>query len=300
MKLSTSWQEIEHTIQNTIGSDFNINKLISVSGGSINACYQVQTTNLNYFVKLNAPHRMAMFETEAAGLQELQQVCELRIPQVVCSGVTESQCFLVLEWLDLQSANSQADQLLGEKLARLHAISQPHFGWRTDNFIGSTPQPNQQSDDWLSFFEKHRLGYQLQLAASNGASLQLLEKGELIRDNLPVFFSDYTPKSSLLHGDLWGGNYAMDGRGQPVIFDPACYYGDREADIAMTELFGGFGRSFFSAYQHTLKLDAGYSTRKKLYLLYHILNHFNLFGSGYAGQASSLMDDLLRNAHEIT
>ncbi len=293
MKLSTSWREIEQTIQNTTGNNFSINKLISVSGGSINTCYQVQSNNLDYFVKLNAPPRMTMFETVAAGLQELQQVSELRIPQVVCSGSTESQCFLVLEWLDLQSANSQADQLLGEKLALLHAINQPYFGWRNDNFIGSTPQPNQHSDDWLNFFGKHRLGYQLQLAANNGASHQLLEKGEQIRNNLPVFFSSYTPKASLLHGDLWGGNYAMDGSGQPVIFDPACYYGDREADIAMTELFGGFGRGFFSAYQYTLKLDVGYSTRKKLYLLYHILNHFNLFGSGYAGQASALMDELL-------
>jgi fructosamine-3-kinase len=295
MKLTSTWRKIEQSIQQATGTAFSIDKLTNVSGGSINACSHVWSKNEHCFVKLNSPERKAMFETEANGLQELEQTSELRIPQVICLGVTESHSFLVLEWLDLQPANSRSDQLLGEKLAILHGIHQPHYGWHSDNFIGSTVQPNQHCNDWLEFFGEHRLGFQLHLAASNGASTHLLEKGEQIRNSLPLFFSSYTPKPSLLHGDLWGGNYAMDGSGLPVIFDPACYYGDREADIAMTELFGGFGAEFFAAYQHTLELDAGYQIRKKLYLLYHIVNHFNLFGSGYAGQASALMDDLLSN-----
>ena len=293
MKLTPTWGEIEQSIRHSTGTDFSIDKLTNVSGGSINACSHAWSKNEHCFVKLNSPERMAMFETEAAGLQALEQTSELRIPQVICSGITDSHSFLVLEWLELQSANSRSDKLLGEKLAILHGIHQPYYGWCRDNFIGSTVQPNQHNNDWLEFFSEHRLGFQLHLAASNSASVRLLEKGERIRNNLPLFFSGYTPKPSLLHGDLWGGNYAMDGSGQPVIFDPACYYGDREADIAMTELFGGFGAEFFAAYNRTLELDAGYDVRKKLYLLYHILNHFNLFGSGYAGQASSLMDDLL-------
>jgi fructosamine-3-kinase len=295
MKLTTSWRVIEQHICKTVGTSFNLHKLNSVSGGSINHCYHAQADNQEFFVKLNSPDRLAMFETEAAGLQELEKISELRIPHVICLGQTESHSYLVLEWLHLLSANSRCDQSLGEQLALLHSIEQPYFGWQSDNFIGSTPQANQLCDDWIEFFSEYRLGFQLELAANNGASRQLLEKGERLKNNLLLFFTDYEAKSSLLHGDLWGGNYAMDGSGQPVIFDPACYYGDREADIAMTELFGGFGPDFFTAYQQTLKLDTGYQLRKKLYLVYHILNHFNLFGGGYAGQASSLMDDLLSN-----
>ncbi len=294
MQLSATWKAIEQTISQTVGNDFNIQKLTSVSGGSINDCYQAGTDRQYYFVKLNSSQRLHMFETEAAGLLELDKNSELRIPKVICSGVTQGYSFLVLEWLNLQAANARSDQLLGERLALLHAKQQSYYGWHDDNYIGSTHQPNQTSYDWVDFFGQHRLGFQLELAVRNGASSQLLDKGDYLKQNLSSYFIDYSPYPSLMHGDLWGGNYAMDEAGNPVIFDPASYYGDREADIAMTELFGGFGLGFFEAYQNTLQLDPGYSNRKKLYLLYHVLNHFNLFGSSYAGQASSLMDDLSR------
>ena len=294
MDLSSSWRTIEQSIRNVTGTTFSIQKLTAVGGGSINTCYQAGSGQQFYFVKLNRPDNAAMFETEAAGLRALEKNSSLRIPQVICSGLTDAHAFLVLEWLELKSANTRSDQLLGEKLAQLHAIEQPYYGWHDDNYIGSTPQPNQRSHDWLAFFAEHRLGFQLRLAANHGASRSMLEKGEVLLTHLEQYFSGYQPRPSLLHGDLWGGNYAMEQSGQPVIFDPACYYGDREADIAMTELFGGFGPDFFQAYQHNLQLDAGYTIRKKLYLLYHVLNHFNLFGGGYANQASSLMDDLRR------
>ncbi len=295
MKLSANWKRIENAIRDSVGTDFTISKLTSVGGGSINNCYQAGTDTKTVFVKLNTVERLIMFETEATGLHELAETSELRIPAVICSGQTASNSFLVLEWLVLHSANTASDRLLGEKLAQLHAVEQPYYGWQKNNFIGSTPQPNGKSNDWVKFLLTQRLGFQLQLATENGANRQLVEKGERLLDKLALFFSAYQPKPSLLHGDLWGGNYAMDDSGQPVIFDPACYYGDREADIAMTELFGGFGSGFFAAYQNTLQLDEGYAVRKKLYLLYHILNHFNLFGSSYAGQASALMDDLLHS-----
>jgi fructosamine-3-kinase len=138
-----------------------------------------------------------------------------------------------------------------------------------------------------------RLGVQLRIASTRGVGMALLRKGERLRADLPAFFEGYTPAASLLHGDLWSGNYSYCSDGTPVLFDPAVYYGDREADLAMTELFGGFGRDFYDAYNETWPLDPGYAQRKTLYNLYHILNHFNLFGGGYADQAEAMIDRLL-------
>ena len=152
---------------------------------------------------------------------------------------------------------------------------------------------NTQTEDWIEFWREQRLGFQLNLAKQNGASLSLYNKGTELLNNLYVFYSDYTPQASLLHGDLWSGNYGYLKEGTPVIFDPAVYYGDREADIAMTEMFGGFPDEFYSAYNQEWPLDKGYRQRKKLYNLYHILNHFNMFGGGYAMQAENMIEQLL-------
>jgi fructosamine-3-kinase len=181
---------------------------------------------------------------------------------------------------------------LGIDLACMHRHRSSHFGWHRDNTIGSTPQINDQTDNWVVFYRRHRLGVQYQLAADHGYG-QLLPAGERLMDRLEQFFTDYQPQASLLHGDLWSGNYAIDETGRPVIFDPAVYYGDREADLAMTELFGGFSPRFYAAYNNTYPLDAGYKVRKNLYNLYHILNHLNLFGGGYLGQAERMTNQLL-------
>ncbi len=176
---------------------------------------------------------------------------------------------------------------------RLNTISEITTGYISGNTIGSTPQYNQRDNDWVHFWQQQRLGSQLQLAAANGYGGTLQTQGEQLLARLGEFFCDYRPQASLLHGDLWGGNAAADAKGQPVLFDPACYYGDREADIAMTELFGGFGSDFYAAYQAEFPLDAGYKTRKTLYNLYHIINHVNLFGSGYLSQANAMLGKLL-------
>jgi fructosamine-3-kinase len=175
----------------------------------------------------------------------------------------------------------------------MHRQAQPYFGWRRDNTIGSTLQLNSSSDDWLTFWREQRLGFQLKLAANNGYGGSLQAKGERLCSDMAVFFEHYSPHPSLLHGDLWAGNAAVDKQGRPVVFDPACYYGDREADLAMTELFGGFSPDFYSAYQAEWPLDHGYSLRKTFYNLYHSLNHLNLFGGGYLRQAESMMAQLL-------
>ncbi|HKU69691.1 MAG TPA: fructosamine kinase family protein, partial [Burkholderiales bacterium] len=149
---------------------------------------------------------------------------------------------------------------------------------------------------WIAFWREHRLGHQLKLAetlAKTEGNARLLDKGARLMEKLPAFFAGYRPVPSLLHGDLWAGNAAMMANGEAVIYDPAVYFGDREADVAMTELFGGFTSSFYSAYRSAFPLDGGYSTRRTLYNLYHVLNHWNLFGGGYGTQAGRMIDELL-------
>jgi protein-ribulosamine 3-kinase len=186
-----------------------------------------------------------------------------------------------------------AESALGERLALQHRRAATAFGWRRDNTIGRTPQLNGWSESWVTFLRERRLRYQLDLAARNGYSGRLQPQADALLERLHAFFTDYQPIPSLLHGDLWGGNWAVAEDGGPVIFDPAVYYGDREADLAMTRLFGGFGPDFYAAYQAAWPLDAGARTRCDLYNLYHVLNHANLFGTGYIRQAQTLIGSLL-------
>ena len=277
------------------GRSFTPTRADEAGGGCINRAFLLEGGGERYFVKLNAGERLPMFEAEAEGLKEMAATKTVRVPMPLCSGVAEGQAFLVLEHLSLRGTNTRAQETLGRHLARMHRVTAPTFGWRRDNTIGSTPQPNTPMADWVAFWRDQRLGFQLRLAAENGGGLQ--HKGEQLLEHLPAFFADYRPVASLLHGDLWGGNAAATADDEPVIFDPAVYYGDREADIAMTELFGGFSARFHAAYREAWPLDAGYRVRKNLYNLYHVLNHFNLFGGGYSAQAERLIGQLLAEAH---
>jgi len=234
-----------------------------------------------------------MFEAEADGLRALACSQTIRIPEPVCVGAMEAHSWLVTEYVPLGRGQSHSASLLGQQLAGLHRSTSPGFGWFRDNTIGSTPQINKQNGNWVLFYRDQRLKFQLDLAARNGISGSLQDKGYRLMDDLAVFFESYLPVPSLLHGDLWGGNCSFDAQGDPVIFDPAVYYGDRETDIAMTELFGGFSGDFYAAYNEVWPLHDGYGVRKELYNLYHILNHANLFGGGYASQAESMIDRLL-------
>ena len=198
-----------------------------------------------------------------------------------------------MEYFQSGGGNSGAAKDFGQQLARMHHQTSEQFGWHRDNTIGSTPQPNTPSDNWLEFWREHRLGYQLELAKQRGGQGSLLRKGEELMQMMPNLFTDYQPIPALLHGDLWSGNYAVTQEGEPIIFDPAVYYGDREADMAMTELFGGFPQRFYAAYNEIWPLDGGYQVRKTFYNLYHILNHFNMFGGGYAAQAERMTELVL-------
>ena len=232
-----------------------------------------------------------MFTAESAGLEAIAATRTVRVPQPIIHGTAGQHAFLVLEYLDLNGSGNA--HLLGEQLAALHRCSSSQFGFYLDNTLGETPQPNGWSSDWISFWREQRLGFQLDLAMRNGCGGKLREMKQRLMEKLPEFFDGYRPAPSLLHGDLWGGNHAYTVDGAPVIFDPAPYYGDRETDLAMTELFGGFDKEFYAAYRAAWPLDAGYSKRKILYNLYHILNHANLFGGGYTRQAEEMMQELL-------
>ncbi|NOQ36461.1 MAG: phosphotransferase [Methylococcaceae bacterium] len=283
---------IQHLANETGQSLKNIT-LTPVYGGDINHCYHLKANNISWFIKLNDAELEAMFVAEAAGLKELSQTKTLKIPEVITYGNNGQQSYLVLEYLSLGKSSSNSDKLLGRQLAQLHRQKQPFYGWHIDNTIGKTPQHNQRNDDWVTFWQQQRLAKQLQLAAQNGHRGKLQSQGEKLCANIGKFFSNYQPQASVVHGDLWGGNAAVDMQGNPVIFDPACYYADREVDLAMTELFGGYSHNFYAAYEEEWALDEGYNVRKTLYNLYHILNHLNLFGRGYASQASGMISKLL-------
>ena len=233
-----------------------------------------------------------MFQAEADGLEELRAAGEIRVPEVIDCGVSGGTSYIVLERLPLEAGSGRVEQRFGEQLAALHRHTQDSFGWYRDNTIGPTPQINTLCDDWLTFFREHRLRYQLDLAGANGYGSDVGELGARLLERLPTLLSDYTPEASLLHGDLWGGNWGSVA-GEPVIFDPAVYYGDRESDIAMSMLFGGFGRAFYQAYEANWPMAPGHEMRLKLYQLYHVLNHLNLFGRSYLSRATGLMRDLL-------
>jgi fructosamine-3-kinase len=285
------WTALSRHITDATGAPFQACRQRSVGGGCINSAYVVEDGRQRYFVKTNTIDKAAMFAAEAAGLQAILASRTLRAPQPICHGVAGGHAYLVLEFIDMGNGGGHSAALLGEQLAAMHRVTASRHGWDIDNTIGATPQINTWRDDWIRFFGEHRLRFQIDLAARNGYSLQT--KGERLIDRLPDFFTAYQAQAALLHGDLWGGNWGEDLQGKPVIFDPAPYYGDRETDLAMTELFGGFPAPFYAAYAAAYPLDAGYATRKDLYKLYHILNHFNLFGGGYGGQAARLIDRLL-------
>lgn len=285
--------ELARDIGAALGVGLRAQPAARVAGGSINECYRWESGSGPLFVKLAAAAAFPMLEAEADGLEELHRAGVIRVPGVRGLGRSGERAWLALEWVRFGPSSSRVQRLLGEQLARLHQVRASAFGWGRHNTIGSTPQINTRETDWVTFLREHRLRYQLDLLRRNGLDGGVLSRGESLLESMAELFTAYRPAPSLLHGDLWGGNWSAADDGQPVIFDPAVYYGDREADLAMTRLFGGFGSDFYSGYESIWPLDSGAPSRVALYNLYHVLNHANLFGGGYLVQARALIDALL-------
>jgi len=264
----------------------------SVSGGSIAGSWRLACKGRRTFVKTMGTGQAAMLDAERDGLERLAESGAVRTPRVLGHGREDNCAWLALEWLELQPLSEEASAELGRQLAELHGYRAEFFGLDNDNFIGATPQPNTQTGDWPEFLFGQRLGFQLELLADHRSGLGP-DLTPALRDAWHRQFADYAPVPSLLHGDLWGGNGAMLDGGQPVIFDPAVHYGDRECDLAMADLFGGFGAAFFDAYMEKWPLAPGWELRRRFYQLYHLLNHANLFGGSYLHSSRRLIDQLL-------
>jgi len=262
-----------------------------VGGGGISAAWRVRSNDHSVFLKTGPASAYEMFAAEAEGLRELAKADAILVPAVLGCVQSSSESILALEWIDFDLPDPASEALLGRQLAKQHRYVSDRFGWHRDNTIGSTPQRNLWNDDWIDFLREDRLAFQLDLAAHKGFTGELQQEGRSLLAGLGRFFDGYWPEPSLLHGDLWGGNWAASS-GQPVIFDPAVYYGDRESDLAMSKLFGGFGAAFYRAYEASWPLAAGSEQRIMLYQLYHVLNHLNLFGRTYLGRALDLIKAL--------
>jgi fructosamine-3-kinase len=285
--------DLDEVISAATGLAFKQSGSSSIGGGCINQANRITGIDgRDFFVKFNQASFAPFFQAEALALREIRETQTVLTPAVIAHGLSNEGAYLVLEYITEGSSSSKGQAQLGAQLAKMHRIQKPFFGWEVDNCIGATPQPNPPADNWPEFYRDHRLAHQLKLAAQKG---RIFEGSDALLGKIESFFKSYHPHPSLVHGDLWGGNAGYDTNGSPFVFDPASYYGDRETDLAFTYMFGGFSSSFYKAYEQEFPLDRGFQIRKTLYNLYHELNHFNLFGGGYASSAQSSIDDLLRS-----
>lgn len=293
MSHAQQYISIDRAISEKTAKAYQSKTRSSVIGGCINQASKIEGQDGRiYFLKQNNLKFLPFFEAEARALMEIEETGTIQVPQVIVFGETEGKSFLILEFMKQGSSSKAGQKQLGRELAQLHQVEKPFFGWDMDNCIGATPQPNPKSENWVDFYRTHRLIHQFELAKQKG---KRFDQVETLLTGLDFFFADYIPTPSLLHGDLWGGNASYDAKGSPFIFDPATYYGDRETDLAFTYMFGGFSSDFYQAYQETYPLDSGFTERKILYNLYHELNHFNLFGGGYANSAQSSINTLVHH-----
>lgn len=289
--------ELLEAIRCSGGCISRIDQTVELSGGSISRAFRLEADGRRWFLKLNSATHCAMFAAEADGLDALGRCSRIRVPRVIASGISGKYAYLLLEHLDMRPLSpGTSGRAAGHALAELHRVEGCCFGWPHDNFIGSTPQHNAEDSDWLRFFTRQRLAPQIHLARQRGYKGRLIADGERLQEKLPAFFAAGTPVASLLHGDLWSGNAALDESDTLTLFDPAVYYGDRESDLAMMQLFGGFPTGMYDAYHEAWALDDGFEQRRTLYQLYHVLNHLNLFGGGYQAQAERMMASLLAEA----
>jgi fructosamine-3-kinase len=278
--------ELERALSEHLGTRVEVKGSRGLGGGCINNAGRLETSHGTFFFKSNDSALPAMFEREAEGLRELHRTGAIRVPEPIAasSGGAGFPPYLLTTFVGDGTRSHDFSERFGRQLAELHRSgTAPRFGFHHDNYIGSTPQQNGWMEDWVAFWRERRLGYQLRLAERNGHGGELQRLGGRLMDRLDEFLATPDEPPALLHGDLWGGNYLCAEDGEPALIDPAVYYGRREADLAMTMLFGGFDARFHAAYQEAWPLAEGSAERLEIYKLYHLLNHLNLFVGGYLG-----------------
>jgi len=276
-----------------------------VGGGCIHRAWRLELRDSSqHFAKTNHAALLPVLEAEADGLRALATATgrdpsaapRPTIPEPLALAELEGEAVLLLSWLELGAGSQQGWLDLGSGLARLHRASQEsgdgRFGWHRSNYIGSGPQHNSWNSRWATFFSEQRLGVQLELAAAAG---QALPQAQTLLERVPHWLGDHEPQACLVHGDLWSGNAGLLIGGGSALFDPAVYRADREVDLAMARLFGGFPAAFFKGYEQEWPLPAGHRQRVDLYNLYHLLNHANLFGGSYWQQSAASIQALLRH-----
>ena len=263
----------------------------NLSGGCISNAYKIKMkSDKSYLLKINNDSPTDMFEKEAHGLNELQKPDVIRVP----GAKIFSNNYIVTEFIESGRKSGSFFRVFGKQFADLHKYKGTAFGFFEDNYIGSTPQKNMtegsEDKDWSEFYFNKRLLLQLMLCEKNGYTSEELTKSfGRLENKIGEILKGSEEEPSLLHGDLWSGNYMVDDEGNPCIIDPAVYYGHREADLGMTKLFGGYPEEFYASYNESYPLKDGWKYRESIYKLYHVLNHLNLFGRGYYSQAVSLI-----------
>ncbi len=281
---------LEQALSEALNKTIQIQQISASSGGCINQAYRLQTTESDWFVKCNSADRVDMFAAEADGLNSLSRAQAFRVPQPILHGRFESSSYLVMEYLTLQNRVDEAG--FANALRQLHSIHGDNFGYHRDNYIGTSPQQNTPHDDWFEFFMQQRLEPQLKMLIDSGQGQALMSLWHDFSRAVERLFANYRPAKSLLHGDLWQGNVGQSDS-KPSIYDPACYYGDAETDLAMLTLFGRPTATFYAVYDQGQEKPAGRNRRQHVYNLYHVLNHANLFGGGYLNQAKQMMRDII-------
>ncbi|GAB2252086.1 hypothetical protein Droror1_Dr00004933 [Drosera rotundifolia] len=279
----------------TEGKATKIIRTSPVGGGCINSASRYETDVGSFFVKTNRSIGPSMFEGEALGLRLMYETKTIRVPRPFKVGsLPRGGSYIIMEFIEFGASRGN-QSALGKQLGEMHKAgkSDKGFGFDVDNTIGSTPQINTWTSDWIEFFAEHRLGYQLKLARNQYGDSAIYDKGQRLAKNLKPLFENVVIEPCLLHGDLWSGNVSADESGDPVILDPACYYGHSEAEFGMSWC-AGFGGSFYKAYFEVMPKQPGFEKRRDLYMLYHYLNHYNLFGSSYRSSSMSIIENYLR------
>ncbi|QNL48647.1 fructosamine kinase family protein [Olivibacter sp. SDN3] len=279
---------IEEVLTQLVGNRFSLEKILPISGGDINDCYRIEGKDQSFFMKVNHATKFPnLFVLEREGLRLLKRVGGAAVPDVLTVGQFNDDAFLILAWIEKGERTKISQENLGRMVALLHKNTADAFGLDYDNYLGSIPQINKQHETWVGFFIAERLEKQLSRATDNGLiGEELLDKFEKLYPKLPDLFPVEQP--TLLHGDLWNGNYVVGANSSVYLIDPAVYFGHREMDIALTSLFGGFDDAFYDAYQEINPLEKGWQSRLDLYNLYSLLFHANIFGGGYIKQVEAI------------